>query len=395
MGTGATGEGIDGERESRDRAAEGRMVRRAERLVRFRNHVVRADIEHLLPLATEAIGRLASADTILRVAERNADSIWLFSRAGAAQPEGFQAWLLLNERGRDMLYDGTLDLADPPDDCLVAQGETPALLYIWATYTPGILAAGIQMVVDHFSSPRYRAVDMVSWAAGVRGERSLKRFGFEQGVGWKGREIAHFFISRRAPASLAATRPRFDSWDAETSPTGITVVHGIDELMKVAAIRAAVYMGEQACPFAEEFDGNDFAATHLLAYIGNEPAGCMRVRFFGGFAKLERLAVRREFRRSRTAFELVRAAVDLCRAKGFRKLYGHARTDYLDFWRSFGFALDPEAVPFSFSGLEFVEMEHDLDAANDAVSLSDGPYRIIRPEGRWDRRGPLDAPASR
>lgn len=374
---------------------EGRMARRAETLVRFRNHVAKADIEHLLPLATAAIGRLASATTILRVADRNPDSIWLFSRVGFDRPEGFQAWLLLNERGRDLLYEGALDLADPPDDCLVAQGETPALLYIWATYTPGILAAGIQMVVDHFSSPRYRAVDMVSWAAGVRGERSLKRFGFEKGVTWRGREIAHFFISRRAPASLAATRPRFDTWERETNPTGITVVHGIDELMKVAAIRAAVYMGEQACPFDEEFDGNDFAATYLLAHVGNEPAGCMRVRFFGGFAKLERLAVRKEFRRSRTAFELVRAAVDLCRAKGFRKLYGHARTDYLDFWRSFGFGLDPEAVPFRFSGLEFVEMVHDLDGANDAVSLADGPYRIIRPEGRWDRRGPLEASGTR
>jgi len=28
-----------------------------------------------------------------------------------------------------------------------------------------------------------------------------------------------------------------------------------DDLLRVTAIRAMVYMGEQDCPFAEEFDG--------------------------------------------------------------------------------------------------------------------------------------------
>ena len=39
-------------------------------------------------------------------------------------------------------------------------------------------------------------------------------------------------------------------------------------------MRSAVYIGEQECPYEEEFDGNDLAATHLIGYVGNEPAGC-------------------------------------------------------------------------------------------------------------------------
>ncbi len=56
-------------------------------------------------------------------------------------------------------------------------------------------------------------------------------------------------------------------------------------------------------PYEEEFDGNDFSSTHLLGYVGDEPAGCLRIRYFASFAKIERLAVRHEFRHTRLAFQ--------------------------------------------------------------------------------------------
>jgi predicted GNAT family N-acyltransferase len=59
-----------------------------------------------------------------------------------------------------------------------------------------------------------------------------------------------------------------------------------DELAQCYALRAAVYMGEQHCPYAEEFDGNDLSASHVMLYVDGEPAACMRIRWFAGFAKL-------------------------------------------------------------------------------------------------------------
>jgi len=32
--------------------------------------------------------------------------------------------------------------------------------------------------------------------------------------------------------------------------------------------------------FSEEFDGHDFGATHVIAYVGDEPVGTVRVRWF-------------------------------------------------------------------------------------------------------------------
>lgn len=369
-------------------------VREALTQVRVTNAVDLETVRRLLPAAEAAIGPLAPAENVMAVAEHNPDCVWLFSRP-TGKPEGFQAFLLLNDLGREKLLNGTLDLYAPSVDLLVQQGETPSLIYVWATFTPGKLAAGIRLMLDHFASPRYASCDLVSWSATVRGERAMLRDGFQKGLDLDGFSRPDLYLLARSAKSRQALRPRYDSYERGLHSTGICVVHDIADLMKVAAIRSAVYIGEQNCPYEEEFDGNDFAATHLLAYVDNEPAGCMRLRYFGSFAKLERLAVRKEFRKSRTAFELVRASVDLCRAKGFRIIYGHARRDLLNFWMSFGFSVREDRAEFDFSDHVFVEMQDEIQPANDAISLVDDPYRIIRPEGQWHRPGVLELPRDR
>ncbi|MBB4000091.1 GNAT family N-acetyltransferase [Aureimonas pseudogalii] len=176
--------------------------------------------------------------------------------------------------------------------------------------------------------------------------------------------------------------------------TGLVIVHGMDDFLKMAVVRAAVYMGEKAFAYAQQFDGNDFAATHLLYSKKHEPAGCIRIRFFGEFAKMERLAVRKEFRTSRIAFELVRAAVDLCRAKGYTKLYGHASEDVLDFWLHFGFKIRNEGETFELASWSLIEMEEDVEPFSDAVRIGNDPVRTIRPEGQWDEPCALERPST-
>lgn len=363
--------------------------------IRIHNNVSRADVEHLLPKASATMGMLADPDTVLRVADTNPDSIWLVYRNGDDRPGGFQATLLLNEAGRAALIAGELNLLNPQDNCLARQMERPALIYIWAAYLPGPLALTFPKINDAYYAPHYAGVDVVAHARTVAGSSVMKRWGFTPGYGWKGRRRDDLSVLKRAPESIALGRPRYDRYRAGEMPNGIEVVHGMDDFLKIAAIRAAVYIGEQSCPFAEEFDGNDFAATHLLAYVNDEPAGCMRIRFFGDFAKMERLAVRREFRNSNIAFDLVRASVDLCRAKGFRKLYGHARQDLLPFWQRFGFKILDNGAPFEFSDQIFVEMVDDLAPAETSLKIGDGPYKLIRPEGRWHEPGVLEGSAGR
>jgi predicted GNAT family N-acyltransferase len=380
---------------SDEAAQEAARMRRAAALVTVTNRLDRSDVPRLLEAAGKAIGQLAKPETVIRIAEKNPDAIWLFARRGRSRPEGFMSALLLNERGRSALFDGELNLLDPQDEYLVSQHERPAAIYVWASFTPGVLAAGINRVMDRFDSPHYAGADVISTSFTIRGHRAMVRRGFEQGVWHEGRFLKDFYMIPRRPETLAERLPRYATHDSVLRPTGIRVVNGLDDMMRVAAIRSAVYIGEQACPYDEEFDGNDLAATHLLALIDNEPVGCMRIRFFGDFAKLERLAVRKEYRRSRTAFDLVRASVALCKEKGYSRIYGHAREDYVPFWQSFGFKLKQNGAPFAFSDQVFVEMIDEIEPSSTALSLKDDPYRLIRPEGHWHQPGPLELSAAR
>jgi predicted GNAT family N-acyltransferase len=154
-------------------------------------------------------------------------------------------------------------------------------------------------------------------------------------------------------------------------------------------------MGDQACPYEEEFDGNDLCgATHLLLRCGREPVGVVRLRWFGDFAKLERLAVRKEHRGGPGLLMLTRAAFELAQRKGYRKLIGHAQVRGEAFWKRY-FKGRPRAgrPVFYFSGYAYLEMEFDLAARTDAVGLSSPPLTLLRPEGDWDRPGVLEKAA--
>ena len=175
----------------------------------------------------------------------------------------------------------------------------------------------------------------------------------------------------------------------------VRIARDPNDLMLVTAIRSAVYLAEQDCPIEEEFDGNDLVAAHFIGFVGNEPAGCLRVRFFGEFAKVERLAVRHQYRRSRLSFKLVQASVEYVRRKGFKRIYGQAQDRLVDFWAHFGAKPLGHNRKLTFSDFSYTEMVLDLEPADDVITLDSDPYMIIRPEGDWDRPGVLDLSASR
>lgn len=176
--------------------------------------------------------------------------------------------------------------------------------------------------------------------------------------------------------------------------TAVKVAGNMEELMQAFVVRAAVFMSEQRCPYAEEFDGNDFTATQILGLIGDEPAATIRVRYFAGFAKPERLAVRREFRKTGIAADVIEFAVELCRQKGYAKLYGHAQERLIPFWERFGFARMGRP-DFVFSDHRYIEIQRDLEPLPDALTIKEDPMTLVRPEGQWNERGVLDRSAER
>lgn len=176
---------------------------------------------------------------------------------------------------------------------------------------------------------------------------------------------------------------------------GVTVVRDLNGLQAAFAVRAAAYIAGQECPYHEEFDGNDFTATHFLAYRKGEPVGTIRARYFATFVKAERLSVLPRFRKSTVAFELVRALRDFCLEKGYSRFYGHAQEGLEKFWARFGMRAVEGRPPLAFSDRLYTEMMVEIGAHHDPITPASDPYRIIAPEGMWDLPGVLKESARR
>jgi predicted GNAT family N-acyltransferase len=158
------------------------------------------------------------------------------------------------------------------------------------------------------------------------------------------------------------------------------------------SIRSVVYMGEQFCPYEEEFDGNDIAgATHLIARIGNQPVGVVRLRWFCDFAKLERLTVMPHCRGGTVPRALLDAAFELAAKKGYRRIMGHTQVRLAPVLMRLGkVKVRTGRKRFTFSDHEYVETIRELTPPDDAVTIDSDPLVVLRPEGAWDRPGVLD-----
>jgi predicted GNAT family N-acyltransferase len=172
-------------------------------------------------------------------------------------------------------------------------------------------------------------------------------------------------------------------------------VSNAEQLQQVFAVRAAVFMSEQDCPYDEEFDGNDYCATHVLALADARPAAAIRIRYFSDFAKLERLAVLKSFRGTPVTRAVVEAAVEICRRKGYARVYGHSQARLVGFWERLGFTPLGRNRQFAFSDHAYVEIVRVLARHPGAITMDSDPYLIIRPEGAWDAPGVLEKSASR
>jgi predicted GNAT family N-acyltransferase len=293
------------------------------------------------------------------------------------------------------LVAGTFDASEPDPALLSGQNEKPAGIYLWAMWARNNLVAGIPLACEKMFTPLYGDADIYARAVTQDGKRLLETMGFRPGAAFE--NLSHPGLHSLSRTGIDGATPLYDRYHGRNPDRAIaiTVARSMEDMMRVISIRSAVYLGEQECPYREEFDGNDFSSTHLLGYIGREPAGCLRIRYFADFAKIERLAVRKEFRKQRISPQLVEAAIELCHAKGYQRLYGHAQKRLVKFWSQFGFSTFDGGQELAFSDFDYVEMHMITERRPNAITIGIDPYLIIRPEGQWHRPGVLERSRAR
>ncbi|HEY4276246.1 MAG TPA: GNAT family N-acetyltransferase, partial [Rhizomicrobium sp.] len=366
-------------------------ARYAKHLVLFQANP--STLDQLVELGRPHIPGMAGLETVRRVVRHNPDCLWGVAHRDRYDPaapagDGFIAMLPLTAQGLYCLATKTFNGADPDLALIAKPGERPAGIYVWATFAPGHMAGSISLFRDAMAAEPYDGVNFYSRPNTEAGVRYNEALGFRKGPIVNGIVAPHIYEFARKPKSA----PLYDTYSSGKSARelSVSVARSFDDLMRVVSIRSAVYIGEQECPYDEEFDGNDTSATHLIGYIGREPAGCIRVRYFADFAKIERLAVRKEYRSTRLSFQLVRAAIELCQMKGYQRLYGHAQKRLVNFWSRFGFRQFEGGQELVFSDFDYVEMIADIRPHPEAVRIGADPYKMIRPEGRWHRPGILE-----
>src|SRR5204863_8798201 len=127
------------------------------------------------------------------------------------------------------------------------------------------------------------------------------------------------FSERQRNADREGMRMTVRSIDG--TPVTTRLAMKMEDSLQAFAVRSACFIGELDVPFSEEFDGHDYGATHVIAYIGDEPIGTVRVRWFKSFAMCERLAVMHRFRGRNVGQLLLERCRQLAESRGCNMLY--------------------------------------------------------------------------
>lgn len=119
-----------------------------------------------------------------------------------------------------------------------------------------------------------------------------------------------------------------------------------DDLAACLALRRRVFIEEQGVPEADELDGTDVGARHLLATLDGRPVGTARLKIAGDTGKIGRVCVLPEARGTGLGRALVLAALDRLAAEpGVTLAKLSAQADAVGFYERLGFTAQGAAYP--------------------------------------------------
>ena len=176
-----------------------------------------------------------------------------------------------------------------------------------------------------------------------------------------------------------------DSINVKDNSIYMTVVTNATQLSHALAIRSICAFEESGLTVAQAFDGNDFQATHIVAYSDDEPIGATRLRWFKDFAKIERTGFRRAYRSARILKQCSEFIFNHVAQKGYAYLLTHAEPKYALVWkRVLGFR-EVAGRPVVQTGDHepYLELVKELSVPSDAISLQSEPKLFFRTEGFW------------
>ncbi|HEX9858162.1 MAG TPA: GNAT family N-acetyltransferase [Paracoccaceae bacterium] len=116
------------------------------------------------------------------------------------------------------------------------------------------------------------------------------------------------------------------------------VIAVTDDIAACRKLRRMVFIEEQGVAEADEVDGRDDQAVHLLATLDGRPVGSARLFTHGDTGKIGRVCVLPDQRGTGLGAALIRAAVEQFRSTpGVERVKLGAQTHALGFYEKLGF----------------------------------------------------------
>ena len=127
------------------------------------------------------------------------------------------------------------------------------------------------------------------------------------------------------------------------------------ELEAAIAVRFRVFVDEQQIPAEIEIDEDDARCTHALAWHGGQAIGAGRLLLHDdGLARIGRMAVDREWRRSGIGGRILQCLEDAARDQEAAEFVLHAQEYVKAFYAAHGYA--EYGLPFMEAGIPHIEM---------------------------------------
>lgn len=114
-------------------------------------------------------------------------------------------------------------------------------------------------------------------------------------------------------------------------------IPGNQDASEPFAIRREVFVEEQGYPEADEFDGFDASALHLMVYVDEQSAATGRIWHDGSRFWIGRLAVREPYRGQKVGDLALRLLLYKAFSSGAEELFLKAQSYVRPFYEKFGF----------------------------------------------------------
>ena len=137
-----------------------------------------------------------------------------------------------------------------------------------------------------------------------------------------------------------------------------TIADSKDDLIDVLRLRVEIFVMEQNGPHDEEPDVHDKESAFVVAKADGTIIGTARFRNVGDTVKIERIAVKKEYRGRGIGRRLVDYAIEHIEREGPKVIFLHAQTAAEDFYQKLGF--HPVGDRFVEAGIEHIKMVREV-----------------------------------